>query len=98
MTPPDLLLHGTAERFLESILREGLSKQNRRHAHLSDSQKTALSAGAQYGKPVLLKIDSKLMHEEGFEFFETDNDVWLVDAVPNIYLTSHSGGAISRIK
>ena len=85
MTPPDVLLHGTAERFLESILREGLTKQQRHHVHLSETQKTALSVGARYGKPVLLKVDSKLMHEEGFKFFKTDNDVWLVVHVPVKY-------------
>jgi len=76
--PPDVLLHGTAERFLEPILREGLTKQQRHHVHLSETQKTALNVGARYGKPVLLKIDSKLMHEEGY-------DVWLVDYVPIKY-------------
>lgn len=84
--PPDILLHGTAERFLESILSEGLTKQRRHHVHLSETQKTALSVGARYGKPVLLKIDSKLMHGEGFKFFKTENDVWLVDHVPIKYV------------
>ncbi|WP_353411914.1 RNA 2'-phosphotransferase [Arenicella sp. 4NH20-0111] len=87
MTPPDVLLHGTAERFLDSIFRQGLKKQQRHHVHLSETQKTALSVGARYGKPVLLKVDSKLMHEHGLEFFMTENDVWLVDEVPVEYLT-----------
>lgn len=86
VTPPDVLLHGTAERFLESILKEGLIKQRRHHVHLSETQKTALSVGSRYGKPVLLKVDSKKMHEDGFDFFKTENDVWLVDRVPAIYL------------
>ncbi len=86
VTPPDVLLHGTAERFLESILKEGLTKQQRHHVHLSEMQKTALSVGARYGKPVLLKIDSKQMHLDGFEFFKTENDVWLVDCVPSKYV------------
>ena len=86
VTPPDFLLHGTAERFLESILREGLTKQKRHHVHLSETQKTALSVGGRYGQPILLKIDSKLMHEDGFEFYKTENSVWLVDHVPAKYL------------
>lgn len=86
VTPPDVLLHGTAERFLDSILSEGLTKQKRHHVHLSKTQKTAMSVGARYGKPVLLKIDSKQMYEDGFEFFKTENDVWLVDYVPAKYL------------
>ena len=87
MTPPDVLLHGTAERFLDSIFEQGLTKQQRHHVHLSEIQKTALSVGARYGKPVLLKIDSKQMYEDGFEFFKTENDVWLVGSVPVNYLS-----------
>ncbi len=86
MTPPDVLLHGTAERFLDSIFEQGLTKQQRHHVHLSETQKTALSVGARYGRPVLLKIDSKQMHEDGFEFFKTENGVWLVERVPVMYL------------
>ena len=84
--PPDILLHGTAERFIESIFKEGLNKQQRHHVHLSETQKTALNVGSRYGRPVLLKVDSKQMHEDGFEFFKTENDVWLVDCVPVKYL------------
>ena len=84
--PPDILLHGTAERFIESIFKEGLNKQQRHHVHLSETQKTALNVGSRYGKPVLLKVDSKQMHEDGFEFFKTENDVCLVDCVPVKYL------------
>ena len=54
--------------------------------HLSETQKTAISVGARYGKPILLKIDSKQMYKDGFEFFKTENDVWLVDCVPTKYL------------
>jgi len=84
--PPDVLLHGTAERFIESIFKKGLTKQRRHHVHLSETQETAMSVGARYGKPVLLKIDSKRMYQDGFEFFKTDNDVWLIDCVPVEYL------------
>ena len=84
VTPPDFLLHGTTERFIESIFKEGLNKQQRHHVHLSETQKTALNVGSRYGKPVLLKVDSKQMHEDGFEFFKTENDVWLIVCLSNI--------------
>ena len=54
--------------------------------HLSETQETAMNVGARYGKSVLFKIDSKHMHEDGFEFFKTENDVWLVEQVPIKYL------------
>jgi putative RNA 2'-phosphotransferase len=86
VTPPNILLHGTAERFLESIFTQGLTKQRRHHVHLSETQKTAISVGARYGKPVLFKVDAKQMHIDGYEFFKTANNVWLVDCVPVKYL------------
>ena len=87
VTPPDVLLHGTAERFIESIFKQGLTKQNRHHVHLSEAQQTALSVGSRYGKPVLLNVNAKQMQLDGFEFFKTENNVWLVDEVPVRYLS-----------
>ena len=36
MTPPKKLYHGTAKRFLESILKDGLLPMKRQHVHLSE--------------------------------------------------------------
>jgi len=84
--PPDVLYHGTATRFLESILREGLKPGTRHHVHLSALADVALSVGKRYGKPVLLTIDARRMHEAGVKFFLAENGVWLVDAVAPEFL------------
>lgn len=84
--PPDVLLHGTATRFLDAILAEGLDRRNRHHVHLSDNLETALQVGGRHGKPVLLEIDAARMHRDGHRFFRSDNGVWLTDAVPPAYL------------
>ncbi len=81
-TPPPKLLHGTAERFLGSINKTGLTKQKRHHVHLSESSEVAIAVGSRYGKPVLLEVDTKLMFEEGYQFFRSVNNVWLVEDVP----------------
>lgn len=86
-TPPDSLYHGTATRFLESIFKEGLKKMNRNHVHLSENMKTANEVGKRYGKPVLLKIDSKRMYNDGIKFYLSNNNVWLTDYVPITYIT-----------
>lgn len=80
--PPDVLLHGTAERFLNSILEKGLIKQNRHHVHLTESEDVAKAVGSRYGKPVLLKVNAKNMYEAGTRFYRSANNVWLVEAVP----------------
>src|ERR1700744_6252448 len=40
--PPPVLYHGTATRFVESILAQGLKPQARQHVHLSLDEATAL--------------------------------------------------------
>ncbi|MEJ5174163.1 RNA 2'-phosphotransferase, partial [Erwinia sp. MYb416] len=52
-TPPDVLYHGTATRFLESILIQGLIPGSRQYVHLSADEATAYSVGKRHGKPVV---------------------------------------------
>ena len=86
VAPPDLLYHGTATRFLDSILATGLDKRNRHHVHLTESLATAAAVGRRYGKLVLLAIDAQRMAKEGHVFHRSDNGVWLTHAVPSQYL------------
>jgi len=86
VTPPNTLFHGTATRFLESIMETGLSKQKRQYVHLSKDIETATAVGKRHGKVVVLKVDSKRMSEEGYEFYLSENGVWLTDNVPVNYL------------
>ena len=37
---------------------------------------------ARRGQPVLLKICAGEMHGKGYEFFVTENEVWLTNHVP----------------
>lgn len=85
-TPAEKLFHGTATRHLDSIKKLGLQKQNRQHVHLSKDTKTAHKVGSRHGKPVILIIKALEMHQDGLEFFESDNGVWLTDAVPVKYI------------
>jgi len=80
------LYHGTARRFLEGILNEGLKKMARHHVHLSSESSTALKVGQRHGNPVILRVDSLKMKSEGHIFFRSANGVWLVDSVPPEYL------------
>ncbi|MBO9489798.1 RNA 2'-phosphotransferase [Endozoicomonas sp. G2_1] len=89
LIPPEKLLHGTAERFCASIQEQGLSKGNRHHVHLTESKTVAASVGSRYGKLKVLEIDSKKMHEQGFIFYRSANNVWLVDNVPTEFIHWH---------
>ncbi|NNE01427.1 MAG: RNA 2'-phosphotransferase [Pirellulaceae bacterium] len=80
--PPDVLLHGTPERFVAAIAKQGLEKMQRHHVHLHADSAVANAVGARRGKAVLLRIRSGEMHRAGHRFWVTPNQVWLVDHVP----------------
>jgi putative RNA 2'-phosphotransferase len=82
LQPPTLLFHGTASRFLDSVLATGLERRSRHHVHLTADPATGEAVGRRYGKPVLLRIAAGAMAAQGHVFFCSANGVWLVDAVP----------------
>jgi putative RNA 2'-phosphotransferase len=84
--PPPLLYHGTAQRFIESIMQSGLDKRNRHHVHLTADVVLAMAVGQRYGSPVLLEVDAGRMHGDGQVFYRSANGVWLVDHVAPHYL------------
>jgi len=88
--PPRILYHGTATRFVESILLEGLKPQSRQQVHLSIDPSTAQSVGQRHGKPFIFRVDALGMHRQGFSFHLADNGVWLVDHVPPEFLAPDS--------
>lgn len=83
--PPPSLYHGTATRFLEAILEDGLKPMSRQHVHLSQDVETAVKVGSRHGKPVVLIIDTRAMRSRGMEFYQADNGVWLTNAVSPEY-------------
>jgi putative RNA 2'-phosphotransferase len=84
---PAQLFHGTADRFVESIREHGLQRRSRQYVHLSPDAATARMVGSRHGRPVVLTIDSAGMQRDGFRFFLSENGVWLVEAVPAIYIS-----------
>ena len=85
--PPEVLYHGTAERFLNSIKQQGLIKGRRHHVHLSADVDTAVKVGRRHGEPVVLKVEAGRMHQDGFVFYLSANRVWLTERVPVQYMT-----------
>jgi putative RNA 2'-phosphotransferase len=81
-TPPEMLYHGTATRFIEAIRKDGLRKMGRHDVHLSAESKVTLQVGGRRGKPALLTIRAGDMHRAGHVFRCSANGVWLVDHVP----------------
>lgn len=86
LNPPDILYHGTGEKYVESIEKQGLIRKNRLYVHLSNNIEIAEKVGKRHGKPVIYEIDCKKMIEDGIEFFKSENNVWLVESVSVKYL------------
>lgn len=84
--PPEILFHGTGEKSVQSILNAGLEKRNRQHVHLSSNLETAIKVGQRHGKPFVFKVLAEQMYKDNFQFFLSDNGVWLTDHVPAKYL------------
>ena len=84
--PPKLLFHGTSEKFLASILKNGLHPGSRHHVHLSPTIENARTVGARRGPAVVLSVAATNMVRDGFTFRVSSNGVWLVEHVPPIYL------------
>lgn len=80
--PPDILYHGTAERFLPGIQEYGILKGKRRYVHLSADPATAEEVSRRHGTPVVLIVDVAGMAASGAQFFRADNGVWLTEHVP----------------
>lgn len=85
-TPPAVLYHGTASRFVGSIRDQGLLPGSRNHVHLSATEDTAVSVGSRHGKPVVLAVDTAAMQAQGQAFYLAANGVWLTDAVPAAFI------------
>ena len=86
-TPPEFLYHGTGEKFVSSIDKEGLLSKSRLYVHLSKDTDTAVKVGSRHGKPVVYRVAAGKMADDGYEFLLSVNGVWLTKAVPAEYLS-----------
>lgn len=84
--PPEVLYHGTATRFLDAIMTEGLKAMDRHDVHLSFDRSVAITVGERHGKVIVLEILAKQMHDDGYTFQCSANNVWLTKEVPVKYI------------
>lgn len=86
VAPPEYLWHGTGEKYVASIDKTGLIPKSRLYVHLSGDEEMAMKVGKRHGKPVLYRVWSGKMQQEGYAFFRSVNGVWLTKQVPVRYL------------
>lgn len=94
--PPEILFHGTGEKYTESIDKQGLIHKSRLYVHLSGDRETAEKVGMRHGKPVIYVVKSGRMYRDGYRFFRSVNGVWLIDHVPVCYLEKQAENTASQ--
>lgn len=83
--PPEYLWHGTGQKYVDSINKEGLIPKSRLYVHLSSDPNTAIEVGRRHGKPAIYCIDAATMYLDGYKFYKSKNGVWLTNHVPAEY-------------
>lgn len=84
--PPIWLYHGTGLKYVNSIDKEGLKPKSRLYVHLSGDKTTAKAVGKRHGELACYIVAAEAMHRDGYEFYLSENGVWLTKEVPNEYL------------
>ena len=84
--PPPVLYHGTAEKYIDSIMKEGLRPRKRNFVHLSETMDMAKQVGTRHGSPVVLSIDIEAMIRAGYKFYKAQNGIWLTGDIPSNFL------------
>lgn len=93
IVPPNVLYHGTHKGAVAVIQKQGLKKMSRHHVHLSAQIQTAIAVGERRGDAVVFQIDALAMNQAQYQFYRSDNGVWLTEFVPVKYLQLIVGSA-----
>jgi putative RNA 2'-phosphotransferase len=85
--PPPVLYHGTSQRALAAIRREGLRPMERQYVHLSSDPETAVRVGARHDEePVVLTVRAAEAHAAGVVFHQADEAVYLAKHIPTEFV------------
>ena len=86
LEPPAVLYHGTGQKYVPSIDRQGLLPKSRLYVHLSADEDTAVKVGRRHGTPIVYMVQAGKMSSDGYPFYRSVNGVWLTKKVPTEYL------------
>lgn len=88
--PPEYLYHGTTQEALEEIEKSGAILRMSRHAvhlHADELMAWQVACRRKNKTPIVLKIDSGTMAEQGIEFNISENEIWFCERIPIEYIT-----------
>lgn len=87
LTPPAILYHGTATKYLSRILTEGIKPQSRIFVHLSEDHDVARNVGERHGEPIILQIETARILQNGGIFYKAQKGLWLTKFIAPEYIT-----------
>lgn len=85
-SPKGVLYHGTATKYLNGIIENGIKSKHRQFVHLSDDIEMAYEIAKRHGKPFIIEIQTQELLNDGFEFYRTEQNVWLTKDLPVKYI------------
>ena len=92
------LWHGTSDKFLESIKKNGLISGNRMYVHLSGDKATAIKVGKRHGgETYLICVNAYQMQKDGVTVYISRNGVYNVEKVvePKYFIDFYKSDSIS---
>ena len=80
--PPEVLYHGSAEKYADSIKRDGILSKGRQFVHLTADYDLAVQTGARHGAPAVFTVSAAKANAAGHPFYHPNDKIWLTDFVP----------------
>ena len=81
------LYHGTTVNSMSCISHEGIKAQSRQYVHLTSIRSVAENVARRHGRQIsICEIQVDKMMEDGYDFYISDNGVYLTKCVPSKYI------------
>ena len=85
VNPLNFCAHGTKQKYIDSIIKNGLQRKNRKHIHfVSEIVRDKQLSGYRKDSNVIIILDMKKCMEAGMLFFKSTNDVILTEGIHGI--------------
>lgn len=84
-TPPPFLYYGTGTDFFPPCEGDDIYPQSGIFVHLYDKVLAAVCLGVTMGEPVVYRVNSGKMAEDGFIFYYSEDELWMTEKVPAEY-------------
>jgi len=83
--PVDKCVHGTYNKFIDQIMKEGLKTMTRKHIHFSIgySDDNKVISGMRKSCDIFIEIDMKKAIDDGIKFYKSYNNVILTSGINN---------------